>query len=161
MKTLERFKQNIMLQAFGFAKIPMIFFVSPRMVDMTSDRCEIRVPLIRRNKNHLGSMYFGVLCAGADIAGGLLAMNLIREKGNQVNLVFKDFKAEFLKRPTADVHFVSEDGAKVRELVDRAIASGERVQETVIITAHCPTLDLEPVAKFELTLSLKKKKARA
>lgn len=160
MKTLERFKQNIMLQAFGFAKIPMIFFVSPRMVDITNDRCEIKIPLIRRNKNHLGSMYFGVLCAGADIAGGLLAMNLIREKGNQVNLVFKDFKAEFLKRPTADVHFVSEDGAKVRELVDRAIATGERVQETVIITAHCPKLDLEPVAKFELTLSLKKKKAR-
>jgi len=161
MKTLEKMKHSFLLQAFGFAKIPMIFFVSPRMVDVTDNRCEIKIPLLRRNKNHLGSMYFGVLCTGADIAGGLLAMNLIREQGNSVNLVFKDFKAEFLKRPTADVHFVSEDGEKVRKLVTSAIQTGERVNETVLITAYCPSLDAEPVAKFELTLSLKKKSKKS
>lgn len=162
LSTIDRLKQTVALHAFGLFKIPMIFFISPKVVDMTSSRCEIRVPLNLRTRNHLGSMYFGTLCAGADVAGGLLAMNLIREGGNQVNLVFKDFKADFLKRPDADVHFISEDGEKVRKLVAAAVASGERVNETVLITATCPTkFGDDPVAKFALTISLKKKKSKS
>lgn len=152
-------KETWKLRAFGFLKIPIVFFCSPRVVEVDDSAVEIVIPLNYRTKNHLGSMYFGVLAVGADVAGGLLAMNRIVESGNRVNLIFKDFRAEFLKRPEADVHFRSEDGAKMRALVDRALASGERENETVEIVATCPSrFGKEPVGRFFLTISLKRKK---
>lgn len=154
-------KETLKLRAFGFLKIPLIFFCSPRLVEMSDDAIEMVIPLNYRTKNHLGSMYFGAMGIGADVAGGLIAMRLIQKTGNQVSLVFKDFRAEFLKRPEADVHFRSNDGAKVRALVERTLASGDRENETVEVIATCPKqFGMEPVARLYLTLSLKKKNPR-
>jgi acyl-coenzyme A thioesterase PaaI-like protein len=151
-------KETWKLRAFGMLKIPLVFFCSPRLVEMSDEAVELVIPLNYRTKNHLGSMYFGVQAVGADVAGGLIAMNRIMETGNQVSLVFKDFRAEFLKRPEGDVHFRSVDGLKVRALVDRAIASGERENETVEIVATCPKkLGAEPIGRYFLTISLKRK----
>lgn len=159
MMNFETFRATVFLRTFGFFKIPLIFFVSPKVKELSKEHCRVTIPLNRRTKNHLGSMYFGVLCTGADIAGGLLAMRLIEEGGSKVGLVFKDFKAEFLKRPEADVDFYSADGAKCEALVNRAMSSTERVEELVEIVATCPKkFGAEPVAKFWLTISLKKKK---
>jgi acyl-coenzyme A thioesterase PaaI-like protein len=103
-------------------------------------------------------MYFGVLAAGADCAGGLIAMRQIREEGNQVNLIFKDFHADFLKRAEGDVLFTCEEGSAIRELVRKTLISGERENMPVHIVATVPSkLGSEPVAKFTLTLSLKLK----
>ena len=157
--SMQNFKDTLFLRAFGFFKIPLIFYVSPKVRELSRDICRITIPLNRRTKNHLNSMYFGVLCTGADIAGGLLAMKLIQENGNRVNLVFKDFKADFLKRPDADVDFVSKDGAKCEALVKKALETDDRVEDQVEIIATCPSrFGDEPVARFWLTISLKKRK---
>lgn len=149
-------RETILLRAFGLAKIPAIFFVSPTLRELTEKRVVVKVPLNYRTKNHLGSMYFGVLSIGADCAGGLMAMNLIRPYGKRASMVFKDFHAEFLKRPTGDVHFICEDGELVSKLVDKAVKSGVRENAPVTVTAIVPKESpTEIVARFKLTLSLK------
>lgn len=154
-------KETIKLRAFGFLKIPMIFFCSPRLIELSDDAVEMVIPLNYRTKNHLGSMYFGALAVGADVAGGLIAMRMIQNGGNKVNLIFKDFRAEFLKRPEGDVHFRSVEGAKVKALVERTLATGERQNETVEVIATCPKkFGNEPVAKLYLTISLKTKSSK-
>lgn len=154
-------RETFLLRAFGFLKIPVLFFVSPSVVEMADERCVVKIPLNRRTKNHLKSMYFGVLAAGADCAGGLVAMRMIQEGGNKVSLIFKDFHAEFLKRAEGDVHFTCDDGLAIRELVQKATESGERENMPVHITATVPSkLGDEPVAKFTLTLSLKRKSSK-
>jgi len=62
-------------------------------------------------------MYFGVLAVGADVTGGFLAMNYIQASKSKINLIFKDFHADFLKRAEDDVHFVCEDGIAIQNLV--------------------------------------------
>jgi acyl-coenzyme A thioesterase PaaI-like protein len=152
--------ESYKLKAFGLLKIPMIFMIQPEVVELSGRRVAIRIPLNRFNRNHLGSMYFGVLCAAADCAGGVLAMKLIEEGGGGVNLVFKDFHAEFLKRVEGDALFVCEDGEKTEALVARARESEARVEDTVSVFAYVPSQsDSEPVARFKLTLSLKKAKS--
>jgi acyl-coenzyme A thioesterase PaaI-like protein len=154
----ESVRETFLLRAFGLLKIRLLFFIRPSVVEMTESRCEIRVPLNRRTRNHLHSMYFGTLAAGADCAGGLIAMRVIQEEGNRVSLIFKDFHAEFLKRAEGDVHFVCTEGKAVRELVLKALESGQRENMPVHITATVPSkLGTEPVANFILTLSLKRK----
>jgi acyl-coenzyme A thioesterase PaaI-like protein len=154
------FKETVRLRAVGFLKIPMLFFLSPTVVELTDHRCAVKLPLTRRSKNHLGSMYFGALAAGADCAGGMIAWNLLEKaqaKGMKPSLVFKDFHAEFLKRAEGDVVFTCEDGQSIRQLVERVSATGERESIPVHITATVPSkLGSEPVARFVLTLSLKK-----
>ncbi len=102
-------------------------------------------------------MYFGVLAAGADLAGGLIAMKLIKEGGDDINLVFKDFNAQFLKRAEGDTVFTCEEGRDVGALVRRARESGERVDMPVHVVARVPSKGPEDVARFTLTLSLKKR----
>jgi hypothetical protein len=102
-------------------------------------------------------MYFGVLAVGADITGGFLAMDPIQESGRKITLIFKDFKADFLKRPEGDVHFICRDGLAIKELVKTATNSGERHNYKLNIEATVPSLSPDVVAKFELTLSLKDK----
>ena len=142
------------LKEFGANQVPMIGYCDPEVVELTASRCEIRIPLQDKTKNHLNSMYFGALAVGADVAGGLMAMQMIQASGQPIDLVFKDFKANFLRRPDADVHFNCEDGELVQAMIAKAMQSGERVNETVTVTA---TADGEPVAEMQLTLSLKKR----
>ena len=154
----EKYRDTFYLRAFGLLKVPVIFFIGPSVVELSNQRCVVKVPLNRRTKNHLNSMYFGVLAAGADTAGGLIAMRTIQEEGNSVNLIFKDFQAHFLKRAEGDVLFTCEDGEAVRKLVHQAMESGVRENLSVRVIATVPSkLGSEPVAEFTLTLSLKRK----
>lgn len=156
---LENLKATLTLRAFGLARIPMILFLSPRVVEVNDRRIEVCIPLTYRSRNHLGSMYFGALAVGADCSGGLLAMRFIqRRKGKKVALVFKDFSAKFLKRPEGDVHFSCEMGEEIAALVERAATTGERCNLPMVVTATVPKVSgQEPVATFVLTLSLKAK----
>ena len=146
------------LRYFGFLKIPLIYFVRPTVIELTNKKVTIKIPFRRRTKNHLKSMYFGVLAVGADVAGGLIAWNLIRESSERIALIFKSFKAEFLKRAEGDVYFTCEQGNDIQNLVKAAIASNERVEKPITVIATVPgLLGDEPIANFTLVLSLKKK----
>ena len=154
----ERWKETLALRAWALRHIPMIAWVRPRVVEMSADRCVLAVPLRRRTRNHLGSMYFGALCTGADAAAALLGFRLLRGRKDRISVVFRDVHGEFLRRPEAEVHFACEQGAEIRELLDRAERSGERESLLVSVVATVPSISqAEPVARFGLTLSVKRK----
>ena len=150
-------KTTRLIQLFGITKVPMIWYCRPKVIEHNDEKLEIKIPLKRRTKNHLGSMYFGALAVGAELTGVFLAMNPIQESGRKINLVFKDFKADFLRRPEGDVHFICNDGLAVRELVEKVAKSSDRHNLKLNIDATVPSLSNEIVARFELTLSLKDK----
>lgn len=158
----EYFLENTVMQLFGLTKVPVLFFLQPRVVKLTDTHCEIKIPLTWRSKNHLKCMYFGALAAGADCAGGFMAMKIAHDKKLPVNILFKDFHAEFLRRAEGHVHFVCEDGAAVMQMMQQAADSGERQNLPVLVTAYVPGSDKphDPVAKFTLTLSAKRRSER-
>lgn len=154
----KKYQDTLFVRLFGFMKVPLIFWVSPSVVKMDDKECIIKIPLNRRTKNHLNSMYFGVLCTGADLAGGLVAMNEITASKKKVALSFKDFKADFLKRAEGDVHFIVTQVPEIKKFVAEVIKSGERMNMPVEIKAVVPSINPEEVvATFILTLSLKSK----
>lgn len=146
------------LRLFALAKIPLIALLRPTIVQQDTEVCIVRVPLTWLVKNHLRTMYFGALCVGADTAGGLIVMNLIRQRRSRVAFLFKDFQAQFLKRAEGACVFTCRDGRKLAALLDKAEASGEREEDTVQVVATVPDkLQEEPVAVFQLTISMKKR----
>lgn len=156
MKTIESLRETLKLQAFGLTKVPLLAFCSPRVVHIDDDTCAIKIPLSWRTKNHFRSMYFGALAAGADATAGLLTMRHAAANRSGVRLLFKDFHADFVKRADGDTIFRCEDGGAIRAAVDRAAQSGERVNFPVTVVAYVAKYGEDPVAKFRLTVSLKK-----
>lgn len=153
-----KLKETALVRVLGLTKIPVLFFVGPRVLRADEEGCEVKIPLNYRTRNHLNVMYFGVLAAGADIAGGLSAALLIWKKYPKVALLFKDFHAEFLKRADGDVHFTCNQGREIRAAVEQAVATGERITMPVEIIATVPSkYGDDPVAKFTLGLSMKNK----
>jgi len=151
-------KATLAVRLWSLKNVMLLNFVKPVILELNEERCVIRLPLNWRTKNHLKSMYFGALCIGADVAGGLIAFELIRRSKQKVSFIFKDMNARFLKRAEGDVHFTNAEGAKIQDLVRRAIETGERQEATVRVTATVPSkLGNEPVAEFDLTLSLKRR----
>ncbi len=154
----KEFKATWFIRSFGITKVPLIFYCRPSVIRLNDKTTIVKIPFRRRNKNHLQSLYFGSLSVGADVAGATLAMHLIRKSRQNISLVFKDFKADFLKRPEGDTHFICNDGQAIKRLIDESITSGERVNMPLKIIATVPKISLdEPVAEFVLTLSLKLK----
>ena len=159
---MTEWKKTLGLRAFGLFKIPLLCSVRPTILRLNRELCEVRIPLNYWTRNHLKSMYFGTLAIGADCAGGLLAQEAITKSGQNVVLIFKDFHADFLKRAEHDVHFTCKDGIKIEKQVKETIKSGERTNQALTIWATTPRVTGdEPVAKFQLTLSLKLKSAKS
>lgn len=151
-------KETARVWLFGLLKVPMLFWLRPKVIEMSDDKCVVYLPLNRRSKNHLNSMYFAALAAGADCAAGLMAMMLIQKSGRKVSLSFKDFHANFHKRAESGVYFTCTQGQEIRQFVEQVLSSDERMNLPVHVQATCPDkLGDEAVVDFTLTLSLKKK----
>jgi len=146
----------IMLKLFGLLKVPMLGFLRPSVVEISETNCIVKIPLTRRSKNHLNSIYFGALAAGADCASGLMAMKFIKESGQKIDLVFKSFSAEFHKRAEGDTYFTNTQGGEIKALVEKCLVTGEREELAMKIIATTPDkLGDLPVASFIIILSLK------
>lgn len=154
----DNLKNNLVLRYFGFFKIPLLGFIRPKVIEMSDTRTIIKVPLNRRTKNHLNSMYFGAMATAADVTSGFAAMNHIYNSGKNIHLSFKDFNAEFLKRAEGDTFFENNQGKEIKEFVNEVIRTGERMNMPLKVIATVPDkFKDEPVAIFTLTLSLKLK----
>jgi hypothetical protein len=152
-------KPTTMVRLWSLQNVFLLWLTRLRILELTDDRCVVRIPLnwITRRRD-IRAMYLGTLCMGADVAAGLISFKLMMERKEKVNFIFKDLKGDFLKRAEGDVVFTNDDGAVIQDLMKRALATGERQEATVRVTATVPSkLGDEPVARFELTLSVKKK----
>ena len=154
-------RETLAVRLWALRNVFLLYFVKPSIVEVNEQRCEIVIPLNwRTRRRDIGAMYLGTLCMGADVASGLIAFHLMKTRRLRVSFIFKDLHAEFLKRAEDDVHFSCDEGANIVALVERALATGEREETTVNVVARVPKkLGDEAVARFAMTLSVKKKGA--
>ncbi len=150
-------KLSFMIYLLTFFKIPIIAFMRPRVLELSEKRSVVEIKLKRRTKNHLGAMYFGALTVGAELTCALKAVELVFLKKKPINFLFKDFKADFLKRAEGDVHFICEQTKDVEDLISKALLSGEREEKIIRGKAFEVSNLNDHIMTFELTLSLKKR----
>ena len=143
---------NWQLFLFGRFKIPLIGYCRPRVKELTGTMVRIRIPLIDRTRNHVNSMYLGVMTVGADLASGFLAFHILKVKGLRANPVFKSMKAEYYKRAEGEVDFVCKEGRNIVSMINEMRSTGERVTRPIHVVALCHG---EEVARFDMELSMK------
>jgi hypothetical protein len=142
-----------LLFLLSYFKIPLIGFVRPRLKVLNDNECSVLIPLRRRSKNHLNSMYFGALAIGADLSGGLHAFYFSECRNLKIALAFKDVNAKFFKRAESDILFKSTDGALIKSALEQSMESGGRINQPISIKALNASDEL--VAEFILTVSIK------
>ena len=158
MSKLQNFKDNLFLSAYAWTKIPLIGFCAPRVLEASDQRTVLKVNLGFRTKNHLGAMYFGALAIGSELCIAMLAVKKIKESGERIDFLFKDYKADFIKRAEGDVHFICEEAQVVVDQINEAKNSTERINRTMTAYAIVPSVSAtEKVATFALTLSVKRR----
>lgn len=154
-ETVSLGKMRRLLWLMGLVKIPMIAYTKPKLQAIDDEKVVATIRLRRRTKNHLNSMYFGALAVGADVAAGLHAFYFAKKSGATISFAFKSVNAVFLQRATTNITFESKDGKIVSDAFEKALKSGERVNQPVLVTAYN---DLnEAVATFNMEISVKVK----
>ena len=161
MSQLQNLKDSLFLTFYGWAKIPLIGFCSPKVIEASDQRTVLKIKLGYRTRNHLGVMYFGALAIGSELCIAMLAVKKIKESGERIDFLFKDYKADFLKRAEGDVHFICEEAQTVVDQINEAKTSFQRINRTMTAYAIVPSISsTEKIATFSLTLSVKKRPPR-
>ncbi len=152
------YSADAQLKMFGLTKVPLLFLAQPRVLKLDRTGCEIRINLNFVTRNHVGSMYFGTQAIGADACIGMLAFFMAKEYPQAtVTPIFKDFKANFIKRAESDLIFVCNAGEQVERMVKTVCQKiNERVTEEVKAEARLVHTG-EVVSEFTLGLSVKAK----
>ena len=146
-------KMQRLLFKLGLFKIPIIGFVKPKLLKLTSKEIEIRIRLRRRTKNHLDSMYFGALAVGADLAAGIHAFYFADVVNCKLSFSFKAFSANFIKRAESDVLFKINQGDLIELAINKSLKNKERVNQEVLVVAT--DIDNQIVAEFKMLVSVK------
>jgi hypothetical protein len=153
----QNFKMTALINGLSLLKIPLLAFISPQIVALTDRQSIVKVRLGWRSGNHLGVMYFGALAMGAELSVALRAVQEIQKSGERIDFLFKNFKAEFLRRGDGHVHFVCDEGQEVAALIRQAIGTEDRHERTFKGQAFVPSKSNEPIMTYELTLSVKRR----
>ena len=136
----------------------MIGYCRPRVVNVSDTEVVLSIPLNRRTRNHVGSMYIGAMTVGVDFVTGLTAMISIKKSKKNIVLIFKDLKSSFIKRAEGETFFTCNHTKEIKAAVKKVVDSKQRVNIEVPIIATVPEkFGDEPVADFTITLSMKEK----
>lgn len=149
--SLRKMRWNLFL--LSRLKIPMLGRLRPRLIRLDREQSVVRIRLKRRSKNHLNSMYFAALAAGADVAGGIHVFYFAEAYGKKVSFAFKSVKGQFLKRAETDVEFVCKEGPAIESFILKSMETKERYNHIVIVNAYNTSGEI--VAVFEMEISVK------
>ncbi|MEK7358204.1 MAG: DUF4442 domain-containing protein [Bdellovibrionota bacterium] len=144
-----------LINGMSLAKLPLLAFISPRVIKCTGAQSIVQVGLGFRTRNHLGVMYFGALAMGAELSIALKAVQEIQRAGQRIDFLFKNFKCEFHKRADGDVQFICDEADKVTALILASAGSPERMEGTFKGRAIVPSKSQDSIMDYELTLTVK------
>lgn len=141
---------------FMFTKLPSAWFSGVRVKHIEPGYAEITVPFKWFSQNPFKSTYFACQSMAAEMSTGLLAMMNIYERRPSVSMLVLSVNGSFHKKATGRTTFRCNDGDKIREAVELAIANGEGV---IVDTSSVGVNDKgEIISTFDIRWSFKAKK---
>ena len=116
-------KQSI--RYFTLFKLPLVYFSGIRISEINDDRVEASVRLRWINQNPFRSLFWAVQGMAAELTTGTLMMREIEEQNKPVSMLVIGTKASFSKKAKGRIRFSCEQAQDAKDLVQKAISSGE------------------------------------
>ncbi|WP_299680724.1 DUF4442 domain-containing protein [uncultured Dokdonia sp.] len=121
MKILSARKFNM----FTMLKLPAAWFTGVRLKTINADVSTVQVKHRWINQNPFKSMFWAVQGMAAELSTGALVISYIRNSNEKISMLVASNNASFTKKATGRITFTCEDGAKIKETIQKAIETGE------------------------------------
>ena len=113
------------IRYFTLLKLPLVYFSGIRIININAEGVEASVKLKWINQNPFQSMFWAVQGMAAELTSGVLLMREIETKKSSVSMLLIETKASFSKKAKGKIRFSCDEVKKAKDLVDKAISSGE------------------------------------
>ncbi|AXG72775.1 DUF4442 domain-containing protein [Flavobacterium arcticum] len=143
------------LNTFLFFKLPSAYWSGVRVKQITTRKCVVTVKHKWFNQNPFKSMYFAVQAMAAELTTGALVMYQIKKSGKKISMLVANNKGNFTKKATGRITFTCNDGHKLEEAIQKAIATGEG--QTFWMTSIGVDEKGDQVSQMEFEWSIKAK----
>ncbi|WP_046744270.1 DUF4442 domain-containing protein [Kordia zhangzhouensis] len=144
------------INTFLLFKLPSAFFSGVRLKEITRETATVTVKHRWINQNPFKSLYWATQGMASELATGVLVIQEIEASGQKISMLVRSQKGTFTKKATGKIRFVCNDGLKVKEAIDKAIATEEG--QSLMVYAEGFDETGESVSHFEYEWGIKLKK---
>jgi Domain of unknown function (DUF4442) len=138
-----------------WARLPLAACAGLSLRRLDEGGCTVALPGGWRTQNPFRSMYFAAQSMAAEMSTGAPAMMLVEGASASVSMLVREVRGVFARRIQGEAEFTFEDMARMREAVDRAVASGE--SEPFVARSVGRTRGGDAASEFEITWSFKRR----
>jgi hypothetical protein len=151
-----RWLNRLLFKAHLWARLPLAACAGLRLLRLDDVVCTVRLPGGWRTRNPFGSAYFAAQTMAAELATGAPALVLVRALAPSVALILREVRGGFSKRILGPSLYTFDDVAGLRDVIERALASGQSEVYTGRVRATNAAGEL--TSEFEITWSFKRRK---
>jgi hypothetical protein len=149
---------SVKMGLYMFTRLPSAWFAGVRVKKVEPEFAEITVPFKWFSQNPFRSTYFACLSMAAEMSTGLLALMYIHKVEPPVSMLVLKVHGNYHKKATGVTTFRCDDGAAIKQAVERAIATGEGVTLETVSRGYNESQEL--VADFSIVWTFKTKKQK-
>lgn len=106
---------------FLFFKLPSAYWCGVRVKKINASQCIVTVKHRWINQNPFKSMYFAVQAMAAELSTGALVMKHVQESGLNISMLVANTRANFSKKATGTITFMSIDGGLIEKAIEKAV----------------------------------------
>lgn len=143
---------------FMFFKLPAAYWCGVRVASISTTQTEVTVKHRWINQNPFKSMYFAVQAMAAELSTAIFVMNGIKTSRKNISMLVASNRAEFTKKATGKIRFVCQDGQKVTQIIQNAIATGEGQMVSLQSIGYNEQNEQVSVFHFDWTIKVKNNK---
>lgn len=154
-KVRARMLHPVQFRLYLWAKLPLAACAGLGLRELTEASCTVALPGGWRTQNPFRSTYFAAQAMAAELSTGAPAMMLVEGASGSVSMILREVRAVFTRRIQGEALFTFDGVAAMREVVERAVGSGE--SEAFTARSLGRTAQGEPAAEFEITWSFKRR----
>lgn len=143
------------INMFLLFKLPSAYFCGVRANHIDNEKCIVTVKYRWINQNPFKSMFWAVQGMAAELTTGALMMSKIKESGRKISMLVATNNGTFTKKAVGKITFTCNDGHKVDNAIEKAIATGEG--QTVTMHATGKNAEGIEVSEFNFEWTIKVK----
>lgn len=142
----------------SFFWLPSAWICGVRVDSIENNKCSVRVKLGFFNKNPFKSLFWAVQGMAAEMPGGLLLQNKIKNSGQNIAMLLVGSSSKFTKKAVGKILFTFENGELLDELVNQAVKTKEA--QTITIRTSGVDENGDVVSEFSFNWSIKLRSKR-
>ena len=142
----------------SFFWLPSAWLCGVRVDSIENNSCSVRVKHRWINKNPFNSLFWAVQGMAAEMPGGLLLSEKIKNSGHNISMLLIGSTSNFTKKAVGKILFTYENGEDLDKLVNDAVTTKDAQTITINTKGIDENGDVVSDFSFKWSIKLRSKK---